>query len=195
MSHHPFPWREPFLAALREWPIVQHACDVVGIQRSTAYRARLADEDLAKAWDEAMEAGIDRAEHEAFRRAVQGVEEPVVYKGELTPVWEYNEDGEILRRAVKRVVAGEEVTEMVPVQARNPDGTLRWLTIRKPSDALLSLVLKGRRKAYSTERQEHVSPDGSMSPTDAGTREARAAQLLEAARRRRDAENDFGDLA
>jgi len=81
MSHHPFPWREVFLAALREWPIVQHACDAVGIERCTAYRARLADEAFAKAWDDAMESGVDKAEREAFRRAVEGVEEAVWHQG------------------------------------------------------------------------------------------------------------------
>ncbi len=81
MSHHPFPWREPFLQALRDWPIVQHACDTVGIQRSTAYRTRMADEEFAKAWDDAMEAGVDKAEREAFRRAVEGVDKGVWHQG------------------------------------------------------------------------------------------------------------------
>ena len=81
MSHHPFHWHEAFLAALREWPIVQHACDAVGIERCTAYRARQADEAFAKAWDDAVEAGVDKAEREAFRRAVEGVEEDVWHQG------------------------------------------------------------------------------------------------------------------
>lgn len=83
MSHHPFPWREPFLDALREWPIVQAACDVVGVQRCTAYRARVADKAFAEAWDDAMEAGIDKAEREAFRRAVEGTEKGVWHMGSL----------------------------------------------------------------------------------------------------------------
>jgi hypothetical protein len=81
MSHHPFPWREPFLQALRDWPIVQHACDAVGILRCTAYRTRQADEEFAKAWDDAMEAGVDKAEREAFRRAVEGVDKGVWHQG------------------------------------------------------------------------------------------------------------------
>lgn len=81
MSHHLFPWRETFLAALREYPVVQRACDVVGIERCTAYRKRQADPDFAREWDEAMEAGIDRAEQEAFRRAVEGTVEDVYHQG------------------------------------------------------------------------------------------------------------------
>lgn len=203
MSHHPFPWQEGFLAALREWPIVQHACDAVGILRCTAYRARQADEAFAKAWEEAMDAGVDRAEHEAFRRAVQGLEEPVVYQGQLTPVFERGADGEVVVRIEKRKVkvpgAGgkmleQEVEDRIPVQARNPDGSLRWLTLRKPSDSLLSLVLKGRRKQVYAERTELTSPDGSMSPVDDSTRSARVAQLLAAAKARKEAD-DNSDLA
>lgn len=200
MSHTLFPWQEAFLAALRSMPVVQHACDAVGIERSTAYRARLANEDFAKAWEEAMEAGIDRAEQEAFRRGVVGFEEPVVYQGQLTPVYERDEAGLVKMQARKRMVMdttkGEkvEVVDQVPVQAKDAEGRPMWLTVRKHSDAMLGLVLKARRKAYSTERTELTSPDGSMSPVDEGTRTARVAQLLAAAKARRDAEN-FDDLA
>lgn len=83
MSHHPFPWQEAFLAALRSMPVVQHACDSVGILRCTAYRARKADSAFAQAWDDAMEAGVDKAEQEAFRRAVDGWTEPVIAQGRL----------------------------------------------------------------------------------------------------------------
>ena len=81
MARHPYPWQNVFCESLRTWPVVQTACDIVGIERSTAYRARHADEDFAKAWEEAMEAGVDRAEQEAMRRAVQGVEKAVWHQG------------------------------------------------------------------------------------------------------------------
>jgi hypothetical protein len=81
MSHHPFPWREPFLEALREWPVTSHACKVVGVNRSTVFRARQSNEAFAKEMDEAMEDGVDRAEQEAFRRAVVGVQKGVWHLG------------------------------------------------------------------------------------------------------------------
>jgi len=202
MANHHFPWHEAFLAALRSMPVVQHACDAVGIQRSTAYRAREADEAFAQAWDDAMEAGIDRAEQEALRRGMVGFEEPVVYQGQLTPVWKRDDEGNVVMRKRERTVhdpvKGEQTfTEQVPVQQTDEQGRPVWLTVRKHSDALLALVLKARRKAYSTERTEHVSPDGSMSPLANETdRSARAAQLLAAARERREAQgDDFSDLA
>jgi hypothetical protein len=175
MSHHPFPWRDLFLACLREMPVVQRACDTVGIERCTAYRARLADKDFAGAWDDAMEAGVDRAEQEAFRRAVVGFEEPVVYQGALSTVVVRDEHG--------AVVLG-------------PDGEPLYqpLTIRKHSDALLSLILKGRRKKVYAERTEITGAEGGPVAMDDTTRAARAAQLLEVARQRK-AADDFSEFA
>jgi len=83
MANHHFDWKPAFLAALRSMPVVATACEIVGIERSTAYRAKDGDEDFAAAWDDAMEHGIDKAEQEAFRRAVVGFEEPVIDKGRL----------------------------------------------------------------------------------------------------------------
>ena len=71
MAHHHFDWKPAFLAALRELPVIAHACKAVGIERSTAYRAREADQAFADAWDDAMEEGIDRAEQEAVARPAQ----------------------------------------------------------------------------------------------------------------------------
>lgn len=201
MAVHPFPWRPAFLAALASVPVVQQACDACGIERSTAYRARQGDEDFAKAWDEALEAGVDRAEQEAFRRGVVGFEEPVVHQGNLTPVYERDELGLVVMVERKREVfdqaKGEKTTviDRVPKQAMDAAGRPVWLTVRKHSDALLGLVLKARRKPYGTERTELTSPDGTMSPVDESTRAARVAQLLAAAKQRKANEASFEDLA
>lgn len=124
MTYHqkPYDWKALFLAALAEVPVVVHACKAAGVNRVTAWRAREADPEFAKAWDEALEEGIDRAEQEAFRRAVVGYEKPVWYKGELVG------------------------TETVH------------------SDALLALILKGRRKAVYAERKELTGADGAALP-------------------------------
>ncbi len=154
MAHHHFDWKPTFLAALRELPVVAHACKAVGIERSTAYRAREADPEFAQAWDDAMEEGIDRAEQEAFRRAVAGYEKPVWYKGELVG------------------------TETVH------------------SDALLALILKGRRKKVYAERTELTGADGGpVAQVDETAKAARVAQLLALAQRRKAEQDDFGDLA
>ncbi len=172
MSNKPFDWKPPYLAALREMPVVAHACKAVGIERSTAYRAREADEGFAKAWDEAMEEGIDRAEQEAFRRGVVGFEEPVIDKGRLAYRYERYEVEDIDgHKEEKYRLLLDEHGQPIP------------LTVRKHSDAMLGLVLKGRRKNVYSERKELTGADGAALP---------AAQVIIATGVPSD---DFGDLA
>lgn len=145
MAFHPFPWREPFLAALREYPVIKHGCDAVGVDRSTVYRARQSDEAFAKGMDDALETGVDRAEQEAFRRGVQGFEEPVIDKGRLCYLYErYLDENEQEQWRMRLDAKGQPIP----------------LTVRKHSDPLLALVLKGRRKQVYAERTEITGADG-----------------------------------
>jgi hypothetical protein len=168
MAEKHFDWKPAFLAALRELPVIAHACKAVDIERSTAYRAREADEGFAKAWDEAQEDGIDRAEQEAFRRGVVGFEEPVIDKGRLAYRYEryLDDDGAEHYRLML-----DDHGQPIP------------LTVRKHSDALLGLVLKGRRKSVYAERKELTGADGAALP---------AAQVIIATGVPSD---DYGDLA
>lgn len=144
----PGAWRPTFLLALSELAVVQQACDAASINRRTAYRARKGDPGFAAAWDEAMEAGVDAAEAEAWRRAVDGVEEPVVHAG----------------RVVK--VRDAQSHKLVP------------LTVRRYSDVLLITILKGRRKAVYSERTEVVSTAREPTAIDGVGRAARLETLL-----------------
>lgn len=174
MTARVYPWQAPFLAALRQYPVLQHAADAVGVDRSTAWRAMQADKAFKDAVDEAMEAGIDRAETAAFKRGVHGWDEPVVHQGRMAYAYEryVDDDGKEQYRQLL-----DDRGQPVP------------LTIRKHSDALLVKVLSARRASYRTERTELTSPDGSMSPMDETTRAARVSQLLEAAKLRKLAED------
>lgn len=149
MAHHHFDWKPAFLAALRELPVIAHACKAVGIERSTAYRARETDEAFAEAWDAAVEDGVDRAEQEAFRRAVVGFEEPVIDKGRLAYRYE--------RYEVEDVNGVKQEHYRLQLDA---NGQPIPLTVRKHSDALLALYLKGRRKKVYAERTEVTGADG-----------------------------------
>jgi hypothetical protein len=168
MAEKHFDWKPAFLAALRELPVIKHACVAVGIDRTTAWRTRKSDEAFAEAWDAAMEDGIDRAEQEAFRRGVVGFEEPVIDKGRLAYRYEryLDDDGAEHYRLML-----DDHGQPIP------------LTVRKHSDALLGLVLKGRRKSVYAERKELTGADGAALP---------AAQVIIATGVPSD---DFGDLA
>ena len=175
MANHHFPWHDAFLAALREMPVVSYACQAVGIERSTAYRART-DEVFAKAWDDAMEDGIDKAEQAAFKRGVIGWDEPLTHQGHISHVLEaYTKDDGSEGWRPKLDAQGNPI----PV------------TVRKHSDALLSLVLKGRRKQVYADRTELTGADGKPMEVDQTVRAARVAQLLAVAQSRK----DHSDLA
>lgn len=181
MASKPFDWKPAFLEALRNMPVIRHACEAVGINRVTAWRAREADEEFSKAWDDAMEEGIDRAEQEAFRRAVVGFEEPVIDKGRLAYRYErfVNEEGM------------EEYRLML-----DANGQPIPLTVRKHSDALLAMYLKGRRKKVYADRTELTGAEGGpVQAVDETAKAARVAQLMAIAQSRKAEQDQFGDLA
>lgn len=76
--------KRTFLASLAQaGGNVTAASDESGINRRTAYLWRSNDAAFAAAWDDALNTGLDELEAEARRRAFDGVEEPVFYKGEV----------------------------------------------------------------------------------------------------------------
>ena len=81
-----------FLQALTETVNVTLACRRAGIPRRTAYDWREQDAAFAGRWDEALEEGIDLLEAELQRRAFEGVERPITYRGEQVGTWRYYSD-------------------------------------------------------------------------------------------------------
>lgn len=70
------------LEMLEEVPNITAVRKMFGISSSAIYDARNSDPEWSKAIDEARESGYDMMEEEARRRAVEGWNEPVYYKGE-----------------------------------------------------------------------------------------------------------------
>jgi hypothetical protein len=181
MAIKPIDWKPLFLEALRNVPVIRHACEVAGINRSTAWRGRQDDEGFAQAWDEALEEGIDRAEQEAFRRAVVGFDEPVLHQGRLQYVYERYIDND-----------GKEQYR----QVLDANGQPVPLTVKKHSDSLLALYLKGRRKKVYADRTELTGADGGpVQQVDETAKAARVAQLMALAAARKEQQDEFGDLA
>ena len=192
------PWVGPFLENLRACGIHAKAARRVGVSYSAVMALKANNADFAHACDEALEEAVDNAEAEAWRRGVEGFEEPVIHQGQLTPVWAVDEDGErIMQRYDTGDVhpkdhpkAGEPIYGLRPVQAKDANGNPQWLTIRKHSDALLALVLKGRRKKVFAERTEITGADGGAVNIDDTARAARVAALMSLAQQRKAADNE-----
>ena len=76
-------WWPVFCESLREMPNVARACRAAGVSRVTAYRHRQDWTEFERAWDDALQDGLDRWEEEMARRAFEGVKKPVMYQGEV----------------------------------------------------------------------------------------------------------------
>ncbi len=75
-------WAEAFLSVMRESGNIRLSCEAAGIGRRTLYDRMSAEDDFARAVKDAREEATDRLEQEAWRRAHDGVPEPVFYQGE-----------------------------------------------------------------------------------------------------------------
>lgn len=69
--------KKAFLSAFRECGNVRRACEAAGVGRSSHYRWRDNDPAYREAYELAREDAADVLEEEAYRRAVEGYEEPV----------------------------------------------------------------------------------------------------------------------
>jgi hypothetical protein len=188
-------WVTPFLASLRATGVVARACVAASVSSAQVYTRRKEDADFAAAWDNALEDSYDALEAEARRRALEGVDEPVIYQGQPTPLWERDADGQVvLEEYVAQTRAdGSQVMGSRPKQLV-VDGRPQFLTVNKKSDALLQFLLKGYRKRFGTETTELTGKDGAPLQVDATQRAARVAALLEMARLRKSGAN-VDDLA
>ncbi len=129
---HDRSWVEPFLRHLADTGNVRASCQVATVPRSVAYELRHKDASFALAWRHALDDATDDLEAEARRRAKDGVDEPVIYQGEMMGVW-VSPDG----TATKRKRRG---SRFVP------------LTVKKYSDNILILLLKAHRPEVYKER-------------------------------------------
>jgi hypothetical protein len=85
-------WKAVFLKALAKSGVVTTACRKAKIGRTTAYKVRDEDIDLAAAWDDALDQAADVMEEEAHRRAVEGVLKPIYQGGKkVGSVREYSD--------------------------------------------------------------------------------------------------------
>lgn len=84
--------RLDWLTAFEKTGTVTHACREADVPRRTVYDWRHKHEDFALAWADIEEATTEAMEREAFRRAVEGVVEPLYQGGKhMTDVRKYSD--------------------------------------------------------------------------------------------------------
>jgi hypothetical protein len=187
-------WITPFLRDLAATGAIVKCAIDAGTCYATVRKRYKTDADFAAAYDIALQEHGATCEAELTRRAF-GYDEIVVHAGQLSPVFERDEHGQIVMGA-RETADGK--PEHYPVQARNADGTLQWLTVRKHSDTLLLAKVKAIDKRYSTERTELTGADGGaldVKVMDRTAKAARVAALMAVAAKRKSDADEFGDLA
>ena len=190
------PRQVEFIEALAECACVEEACKRVGMSATSAYalRRRLDAAGFRQAWDHALDYGIRRLSDAAFSRALNGVAQPVFYKGEQV--------GE-RRRFDERLT-------MFLLRYRDPTRYGAWLdqreAVRHPEGASLTLarsLIRVDQEAFAMDCGQPARPAAPMVSVrllsgDAYDAEVQASADAEAARRARAAhvESDSeGDVA
>lgn len=80
-GYQPAPWCQAFLHYLGTVPSPAVAARKVEVNRTSAYRYADHHPWFKKAWEDAVEDSLDSLQAEAYKRAIQGVDEPVFYRG------------------------------------------------------------------------------------------------------------------
>ena len=89
--------RNAFLVELAQRGNISDAAKAAKLDRHTFYEWREKDAEFAAQWDEALAIAIDSAEHEAWRRAVEGIDKPLIGRvgkdedGVITVIKEYSD--------------------------------------------------------------------------------------------------------
>lgn len=127
MAEKKTPKISAFLAAIRKYPNITAAAKAAGISREAHYRRLEDDEKYRVEFERAYSDGIAAIEDEAIRRAVRGVQRPVLYHG--LPV-------------------------MIPKDPDDPEGGSTPLMETEYSDSLITLLLKAKKPEEYKERIE-----------------------------------------
>jgi hypothetical protein len=190
--------RARFLDKLRETCNVSAACREIGISLSTADNYRKAFPAFAEAWEHAIAEASDNLEQEARRRAMHGIETPVLYQGQPTYILERDRNGHIVEEEYDtgmRDLADKPIMGRRAKLSLDVNGNPRVLTIRAYSDSLMALLLKAHKpdKYRENTSLELSGKGGGPVQLSDVEKAARIKAIFEAAKRRR-LEEDNADL-
>jgi hypothetical protein len=181
-----------FCAALSETGQVKKACAAVDISMYTAYEWRKKIPDFAAAWADAMRVAVLGLESEAIRRAVEGVDEPIVHQGQFSHLYDYN--------AIDPETGEKYAPNFAPV-LRDANGNPQYATVKKYSDTMLIFTLKAHDPKYRDSSKVTVAgdPDAPLVIDDASAASKLATLLAAAEARKRTTrddqpEDDYDDL-
>ena len=182
-----------FCAALAETANVGRACAAIGIGRTTAYEWREADKEFAEMWDRAMKIGVTALEDEAKRRAFEGVDKPIIHKGQFTYEYERDDKGNLVFDEHTQEIDDKPVVIKTPRLKLDEQGRPKVATVKEYSDTLAVVLLKAHDDKYREKTSmELTGANGGPVQISDTERAAKIAAILAAAKARKD--GDVSDL-
>lgn len=123
-----------FLTALGKCASIKQACEIAGVGRATVYRWQQSSATFRKAVEEANKEANDTIDDEIVRRAIEGIEEPLVSMGKLV--------------FLEEPLLGEDEKPLLDEKNRPIMRIIGQVKVRKYSDTLLLALAKSRMKKY-----------------------------------------------
>lgn len=154
--------KDLFLEQLKKTPIVQIACEKLGISRASFYRWRQEDKEFAKASDEAIFEGYLLVNDLAESQLISAVKDrhmgAVMY-------WLKHHHGSYRDRleVMAKVQTQEELTEE---QAAIVKDALRLASLIPEDES--ELTIHSAEKSYDQSNQSGTSPEAPVQPSPAG---------------------------
>lgn len=108
--------RARFVALLSEGEGVKEACAAVGLSDTAAYALRRRSPQFAAAWERALVERMESPIEAAYRRAIEGWDEPVVFQGQVVAHKRRYSDAALrllIQREDKRLARAEAAAEVI----------------------------------------------------------------------------------
>ena len=145
-----------FLDRLARTGNVTAAARDAGIGQSTVYKLRRKCPDFDRGWDEALEQALAALEIEARRRAVEGWDKPVYYRGQPVGTVRHYSDKllELLLKAHRPEVYDRSKATKNPTAPALPPGSP---DLAAPPD-LAERMMRGRQRVDAYRKQAGLPP-------------------------------------
>lgn len=130
--------KELFLIELQNTGIPSKAAKLADMDLSTFYRHRKSDLDFGQKWEQALVIATENMEIEAHRRAVEGVLEPVYYRGEK--VGEIRKHSDILLIFLLKANNPDKFREKIDINKKTEVNHRHTLDVSKLNDDELSTL-------------------------------------------------------
>jgi len=92
------PFRKKFIRLLSETGNISKCCSALNISRVAIYKERRTNKKFAQEWKEAQEQAIGLLEDESWRRAFEGIEKEIWYRGEAVGIERQYSDTLLMHR-------------------------------------------------------------------------------------------------